>query len=96
VFGHGTSAHSGTIIMDLVAEVTSNHSVVVIGAGRAPAPCHLGEGMPEPTSPLEIAWNSLVVSSIMDNHEDGGPLRVEPMKVVPKSFLLEERLRPSK
>jgi hypothetical protein len=35
-------------------------------------------------------WNSLVESSIMAHCGDGGPLRVEPMKVVPESPLLEE------
>jgi hypothetical protein len=35
-------------------------------------------------------WNSSVESSIMAHCGDGGPLWVEPMKVVPESPLLEE------
>jgi hypothetical protein len=44
-------------------------------------------------SPLEAVWNSSVESSIMSHHGDGGPPWVEPMKVMPKSFLQAERLR---
>jgi hypothetical protein len=32
----------------------------------------------------------------MAHYKDGVPLRVEPMKAVPESLLLEERLRPLK
>jgi hypothetical protein len=32
----------------------------------------------------------------MARHGDGGPLQVEPMKAVPESLLLGERLRPLK
>jgi hypothetical protein len=37
-----------------------------------------------------------VESSIMARNGDGGPLRVEPMKAAPESYLLGERLRPLK
>jgi hypothetical protein len=56
----------------------------------------LREGRPEPPPPLEVMWNSSVESSIKVCRGDGGPLWVEPMKVVPESLLLEERLRPPK
>jgi hypothetical protein len=49
-----------------------------------------------PPSLLEALWNSSMESSIMVHHEDGDPLRIEPMKVVPESFLLGERLRSPK
>jgi hypothetical protein len=35
------------------------------GASTAPVPFLQGEGRPEPNSPLEAVWNSLVESSIM-------------------------------
>jgi hypothetical protein len=40
--------------------------------------------------------NSSVESSIMTYNGVGGPLCGEPMKVVPESSLLGERLRPPK
>jgi hypothetical protein len=56
----------------------------------------LREGRPEPPPLLEVMWNSSVESSIKVRRGDGGPLRVEPTKVVPKSLLLKERLKPTK
>jgi hypothetical protein len=56
----------------------------------------LREGRPEPPPPFEAVWNSSVESSIMACRGDGGPLWVKPMKVVPKSLHLGERLRPLK
>jgi hypothetical protein len=61
------------------------------GASTAPVPFLQGEGRPEPNSPLEAVWNSLVKSSIMAHRGDGGPLQVEPMMAVPELFLLGER-----
>jgi hypothetical protein len=40
--------------------------------------------------------NSSVESSIMAHSGVGGPLQGEPMKATSESFLLGERLRPSK
>jgi hypothetical protein len=59
-------------------------------------PSLLGEGRPEHPLLLDAVWNSSVESSIMARHGDGGPLQVEPMKAVPESLLLGERLRPLK
>jgi hypothetical protein len=70
--------------------------MVVTGAGGAPVSCLLGEGRLEPSSPLDAVWNFSVESSIMVRRGDGDPLRVEPMKAALESFLLGERLRPSK
>jgi hypothetical protein len=75
---------------------SSYHGVVVIGAGGAPARSLLGEGRHEPPPSLEAIWNSSMESPIMDCHGDNGPLRVEPMKAVPESFLLGETLKPLK
>jgi hypothetical protein len=72
------------------------HGVVVTGAGGAPVSRLLGEGRLKPPSPLDAVRNSSMESSIMAYHGDGVLLRVEPMKVVPKSPLLGERLRPLK
>jgi hypothetical protein len=58
--------------------------------------CLLEEGRLEPCSLIEVVYNSSVESSIMAHREDGGLLRVEPMKVAAESFLLGERLRPPK
>jgi hypothetical protein len=65
------------------------HGGVVTGAAKAPTPRLLGEGWPEPSPLLEAMWNSLVESSIMAHRGDSDPLRIEPMKVVPESLLLE-------
>jgi hypothetical protein len=76
--------------------VFSIHGAVVMGANEAPVPRLPGEGRPKPPSPLDAMRNSSAESSIMACREDEAPLRVEPMKVVPKSPLLEERLKPPK
>jgi hypothetical protein len=65
-------------------------------AGRATTLSLLGEGRPEPLSPLEAMWNSLVESSIVAHNGVGGPLRLEAMKAKSESLLLGERLRPLK
>jgi hypothetical protein len=67
-----------------------------MGAGKAPVLCLLGEGRPKPPSPLDAVRNSSVESSIMAQCGDGVPLQFEPMKVVPESPLLGERVRPLK
>jgi hypothetical protein len=77
-----------------MARASSYHNRVVTGADGAPTPSLLGEGRPKPPPPLEAMWNSSVESSIMVHHRDGDLLWV--MKVVPKSPLLGERLRPPK
>jgi hypothetical protein len=51
------------------------------------------EGRLESPCLLEVAWNSLVESSIMARTEDGSLLRVELMKVASELFLLGKRLR---
>jgi hypothetical protein len=71
---------------------SSYHGRVVTGAGEAPALSLLGEGRSEPPPPLEVVWNSSVEYSIMAYRGDGGPLWIEPMKAVPESPLLGERL----
>jgi hypothetical protein len=76
-----------------MARESSCHGVIVMGVGKAPTPSLLGEGRPHHPPPLQAMWNSLVESSIMAHCGDGGPLRVEPMKVVPEFLLLGERLR---
>jgi hypothetical protein len=68
----------------------------VEGAGRVLAPCLIGEGRLELPSLLEAVTNSSVESSIMARRGDSGPLRVEPIKAVPESLLLGERLMPPK
>jgi hypothetical protein len=70
--------------------------MVVAGEGEAPVPCLLGEGRPEPPSPLEAVRNSSVEFPIMACSGDGGPLWVEPMKVASEPSPLGERLRPLK
>jgi hypothetical protein len=92
----GAKAHGGTGIVDRMAKVSSCHGVVETGAGGAIVSSLLGEGRPEPPPPFEAVWNSSVESSIMVGRGDGGPLLVEPMKVVPKSLLLGERHMPLK
>jgi hypothetical protein len=72
---------------------SSYHGRVVMGVGEAPALSLLGKVRLELPSLLEVVWNSSMESSIMARHRDGGPLRVEPMKAVPKSPLLGERLK---
>jgi hypothetical protein len=66
-----------------------------MGADEAPVLCLQEEGRPEsPPSSLEAMKNSSVESSLMTHSRDDDPLRAEPMKVAPESFLLGERLRP--
>jgi hypothetical protein len=96
VLGHGAIVRSGTVVMTWVAGAFSVHGVVVAGVGEAPLPCLLGEGRPEPPSPLDAVRNSLAESSIKARREDGVPLRVEPMKMTRELPLLGERLRPLK
>jgi hypothetical protein len=48
------------------------------------------------SSPLDTMRNSLAESSIMAHRGVDAPLRIEPMKAVPASPLLGERLRPQK
>jgi hypothetical protein len=96
VSGRDACTRGGTVVIDRMAGASSCHGVVVTGAGGAPAPSLLGQGRPVPPSLLEVVWNSSVESSIMAHRGDGDPLRVEPMKVVSESFLLEERLGPLK
>jgi hypothetical protein len=79
-----------------MAGASSYCGVVVTGADGAPTLSLLGEVTPEPPPLLEVVWNSSVESSIMTRYGDGGPLRVEPMKVVSELLLLRERLKPQK
>jgi hypothetical protein len=67
-----------------------------MGASEGPTPRLLGEGRPKLPSPLDAVRNSSVESSIMVYRRVDAPLRVEPMKAVPSSPLLRERLRPPK
>jgi hypothetical protein len=76
-----------------VAGASSSHGVVAMGEDRAPVLCLREEGRLEPPSPLGAMKNSSVESSIMAHSGIGVPLRGEPMKVTPKSFLLGERFR---
>jgi hypothetical protein len=80
--------------MARVAGAFSIHGVVAMGAGGAHVPRLLGEGRPKLPSPLDDVRNSSAESSIMAHCRDGIPLLVEPMKAVPESPLLGERLRP--
>jgi hypothetical protein len=82
--------------MARAAKASSIHCVVVLEASEAPMPRLLGEGTTKLPSPLNAVSNSLAESSIMAYHGVDVPLQVEPMKVVPASPLLRERLRPLK
>jgi hypothetical protein len=85
--------------MAQVAGAFSSHGVVTTGEHRAPVLCLREGGRPEPPPPpssLEAMKNSSVESSLMTHSGDDDPLRAEPMKVAPESFLLGERLRPLK
>jgi hypothetical protein len=76
--------------MAWVTGVFSTHVVVVMGVGRAPVSCLLGEGRSELPSPLKVVWNSSVESSIVPCSGDGGPLWVEHKKAASESFLQGE------
>jgi hypothetical protein len=80
--------------MACVARAFSIHGVVVVGVSEAPTPRLLGEGRTKLLSPLDTVKNSIAVSSIMACRGVDALLRVEPMKMVPLSPILGERLRP--
>jgi hypothetical protein len=54
-----------TCCVAMMSETSFSNGVVQTGAGRAPVSCLLGEGRPEPSSPLDVERNSSVESSIM-------------------------------
>jgi hypothetical protein len=74
--------------MARVAAVFTIRGVVVTVAGRGLMSHLLGEGRPEPPTPLDVVWNSSVECSIMAHRGDGVPLWVEPMKAPPQLLLL--------
>jgi hypothetical protein len=76
-----SAIHGGTIV---VAGVFSIHDVVMTGAGEANMSHLLGEGRLKTPSLLEVVRNFSIESSIMAHRGDEAPLRVEPMKAVPK------------
>jgi hypothetical protein len=74
----------------------SIHGVVLEGLSEVPALRLLGEGRPKLPFSIDATRNSAAESSIMACQGVDAPLRVEPMKVVPLSPFLGERLRPPK
>jgi hypothetical protein len=67
-----------------VAEASSGHGVVAMGAGDAPVMRIRETGRAELPSPLEVVQNSSVESLIMAR-SDGNPLQDAPTKIAPKS-----------
>jgi hypothetical protein len=96
VFGYGATICEGNIVVAYVAGVFSFHGVVVAGESGAHMLHLLGEGRPKLPSPLGAMRNSSVESSIVVHRGVDGSLWVEPMKAVPLSPLLGERLGPLK
>jgi hypothetical protein len=82
--------------MAWVVGAFSIYGAVVMGVGGAPVLHLLGEMRPKPHTPLDAMRNSSVESSLMARNEDGVSLWVQPMKAVPESPLLRERLKPLK
>jgi hypothetical protein len=82
----------GTIIMVIVVVASFGHGVVAVGAGGALVLFLQEVGWTKLPSLLEAMWNSSVESSIMARN-NGDPLWVVPMKTMPKSLPLGERLK---
>jgi hypothetical protein len=63
MFDRDIDTRGGTVVVACVAGAFSSNGVVVMGVGRAPMLCLLGEG--EPSSSLETMWSSSMESPIM-------------------------------
>jgi hypothetical protein len=74
----------------------SIHGVVAVRVSEAPHCTFLREGRLKFPSLLDAVRNSSAESSIMTHYGVDAPLHVEPMKAVPSSPHLGERLRPLK